>query len=102
MRKIVIALVLLGLFSLSFANAQESEDPQRDSVAVTIYNQGTALIQDRRTFSFEVGDNVVNFADVASSIDPTSVNFTSLTDPLGTRVLEQNYVFDLVGSYALL
>jgi hypothetical protein len=102
MRKILVVLVLLGLFSFSLISAQEGEDPQRDSVAVTIYNQGTALIQDRRTFTFEVGDNIVNFSDVASSIDPTSVNFTSLTDPLGTRVLEQNYVFDLVGSYALL
>jgi hypothetical protein len=39
---------------------------------------------------------------VAASIDSTSVSFKSLTDPTGTSVLEQNYVFDLVGSGALL
>jgi hypothetical protein len=105
MRKILIGLLLLSLLlgSLSFASAQEgSETPERDSVAVTIYNQGTALIKDRRTFTFTAGENLINFSDVASSIDPTSVNFLSITDPLGTRVLEQNYVFDLVGAYALL
>jgi len=39
---------------------------------------------------------------VASGIDPTSVNFKSITDPKGTKVLEQNYVYDLVDSSALL
>jgi hypothetical protein len=105
MRKIFLGIILLALLlgSLSLASAQETGDtPERDSVAVTIYNQGTALIQDRRTFSFTTGENLINFTDVASSIDPTSVNFKSITDPLGTRVLEQNYVFDLVGAYALL
>jgi len=45
---------------------------------------------------------VLNFTDVAASIDATSVSFKSLTDPAGTSVLEQNYVYDLVGSGALL
>lgn len=102
MRKFFLLLLMLGLFSVAFVSAQDSETPERNSVAVTIYNQGTALIQDRRTFTLEAGDNLINFADVASSIDPTSVSFLSLTDPLGTRVLEQNYVYDLVGAYALL
>jgi hypothetical protein len=74
----------------------------RNSVSLTIYNQGTALVQDRRTFELQAGVNLVNFTDVAATIDPTSVSFSSLTDPLGTVVLEQNYVFDLVNSGALL
>jgi hypothetical protein len=73
-----------------------------DSLALTVYNQGTALVQDRRTFELQAGTNTINFTDVAASIDPTSVSFTSLTDPEGTSVLEQNYVFDLVNSSALL
>jgi hypothetical protein len=71
-------------------------------VALTVYNQGTALVKDRRTFEFGSGSNEVSFVDVAAQIDPTSVHFTSLTDPQGTQVLEQNYVFDLVGTSALL
>ena len=76
--------------------------PQSDGVNLTIYNQGTALVQDRRTFTFKRGISMLDFTDVAASIDSTSVSFKSLTDPAGTSVLEQNYVYDLVGSSALL
>lgn len=76
--------------------------PQPDGVNLTIYNQGTALVQDRRTFDLETGISTLDFTDVAASIDSTSVGFKSLTDPNGTSVLEQNYVYDLVGSGALL
>jgi hypothetical protein len=39
---------------------------------------------------------------VAARIDPTTVSFVSLTDPTGTRVLEQSYQFDLVGTGKLM
>lgn len=96
---------LAGTLSLAVAQSSTSTvsgQPNRDSVAVTIYNQGTALVQDRRTFNLNAGNNLINFSDVASSIDPTSVSFKSMTDPAGTTVLEQNYVYDLVGTQALL
>jgi hypothetical protein len=93
---IAAALLLTGA-----ALAQE-EPPMQDGVTLAIYNQGTALVQDRRTFTLQAGRNTLNFTDVAAGIDPTSVTFTSLTDPSGTVVLEQNYVFDLVNSSALL
>ncbi len=74
----------------------------REAVALTIYNQGTALVQDRRSYTLDTGLNLLNFVDVAAGIDPTSVQFNSLTDPDGTVVLEQSYVYDLVDSFALL
>jgi hypothetical protein len=74
----------------------------REGVALTIYNQGTGLVQDRRLFTFAPGLNQLNFTDVAAQIDPTSVQFRSVTDPQGTTVLEQNYAYDLVNSMALL
>ena len=46
--------------------------------------------------------NTVDFRDVAATIDATSVTFQSLTDPDGTVVLEQNYIYDLVDTEALL
>ncbi|MEP6988263.1 MAG: hypothetical protein ABI970_21845, partial [Chloroflexota bacterium] len=76
--------------------------PQSDGVNLTIYNQGTALVQDRRTFTLKRGIGMLDFTDVAASLDSTSVSFKSLTDPANTSVLEQNYVYDLVGSSALL
>jgi hypothetical protein len=71
-------------------------------VALTVYNQGTALVRDRRQVQLTEGVNELRFGDVAASIDPTSVLFESLSDPAGTSVLEQNYEFDLVGAAALL
>jgi hypothetical protein len=103
MKKLILLILVtvVALTGVLTVSAQESETPE-DGVSVTVYNQGTALIQDRRTFVLEDGINVVNFTDVASSIDATSVSFTSLTDPDGTYVLEQNYVYDLVDTSALL
>lgn len=99
-------LLMIGAFAIVSAQEDDTETPddtpQRDSVAVTIYNQGTALVQDLRTFPLDTGLNVINFRDVASSIDATSVSFNSITDPEGTFVLEQNYIYDLVDSATLL
>ena len=40
--------------------------------------------------------------DVAAQIDPTSVHVTSLTEPGGLRILEQNYEYDLLSSETLM
>lgn len=63
---------------------------------------GYALIRDRRAMTLAAGQSDVRFSDVAARIDPTTVAFTSRTDPAGTRVLEQNFVFDLVSPQKLL
>jgi hypothetical protein len=105
MRKVIFFLLLALVFILSAlqtAASKAQDAPLPDGVSIAIYNQGTALIQDRRTIELQVGTNVIDFTDVAATIDATSVSFTSLTDPTGTVVLEQNYVFDLVNSTALL
>ncbi len=99
---ILLTLGLMGAVMVTSTGAQENAAPQRDGVSLAVYNQGTALVQDRRTFTFEEGLNTINFTDVAAGIDPTSVTFVSITDPEGTVVLEQNYVYDLVNSSALL
>lgn len=95
-------LSLLGCFALAATSLAQTPPPSRDSVAITAYNEGTALIQDRRTLTLAAGENVIDFSDVAGTIDPTSVSFKSLSDPEGTYVIEQNYVYDLVGKFALL
>jgi hypothetical protein len=101
MKKITLSLMVMVIALLLFS-AAGAQDAPSDGVSLTIYNQGTALVQDRRTFQLNQGVNTLDFTDVAASIDSTSVSFRSLTDPTGTTVLEQNYVYDLVGSGALL
>lgn len=58
----------------------------------------------KQTREVELGDrrSTVRFTDVAAYIDPTTVSFTSLTDPDGTHVLEQNFEFDLVSTAKLM
>lgn len=71
------------------------------SIALTIYNQGTALVRDQRQFALKEGYNEISFHDVAASIDPTSVLFDSLSGSESISVLEQNFEYDLVGTSAL-
>ncbi len=73
-----------------------------DSTALTVYNNDFAVVKEMRTLLLSDKVATVKFTDVAKRIDPTSVHFKSLTDPTGTRVLEQNYEYDLVGADKLL
>ncbi|RMG78424.1 MAG: DUF4139 domain-containing protein [Chloroflexi bacterium] len=103
MKKRFSLLLLITLLLVGFpVLAQDDAPPPQPGVSVTAYNEGTALVQDRRIFSLGEGMTLLDFTDVAAQIDPTSVTFSSLTDPRGTVVLEQNYVYDLVNSAALL
>lgn len=88
--------------SLGNAPLMASVQAQGAGTALTVYNQNLALVRDTRSLDLDEGVNEVRFSDVASQIDPTSVHFRSLTDPVGTTVLEQNYAYDLVGSSKLL
>lgn len=63
---------------------------------------GYAVVSDRRPLELSRGTGELRFSDVARRIDPTTVSFASLTDPAGTRVLEQNYQYDLVSQQKLL
>jgi hypothetical protein len=62
---------------------------------------GYAMVRHERAVTLGAGRSQLRFTDVAALIDPTTVTFTSLTDP-ATRVLEQNFQFDLVSTDKLL
>ena len=63
---------------------------------------GFALVRLDRELQIPRGRGTIQFTDVAALIDPTTVQFLSLTDPEGTKVLEQNFQFDLVSQQKLL
>lgn len=107
---VAFSLVLLAiLFSIGCQGGNPFSPPatprveaQSTGVDLTVYNQNIALVKDKRTLALKSGTNEVRFTDVAEQIDPTSVQFTSLTDPSGTRVVEQNFAYDIVGSQKIL
>jgi hypothetical protein len=63
---------------------------------------GYATVRHERQIPLVAGRNTIRFSDVAGLIDPTTVSFSSLTDTTGTRVVEQNFQFDLVSTEKLL
>ncbi len=74
----------------------------QEEVAITVYNQDLGLVKDRRTLDLRKGMFHLEFMDVASGIDPTSVHIRSLTDPGALAVHEQNYEYDLLNPEKLL
>lgn len=95
----IFALLTPILFgAILMITAQDS----KGSIALTVYNQGAALIRDQRPMSLDGGINSVALRDVAATIDPSSVNFKSLSDPAGIAILEQSYRHNSLDAKALL
>lgn len=63
---------------------------------------GYAMVRQLREIELPQKSNIVKFTDVAALIDPTTVQFKSLTDPKGTKVGEQDFQFDLVSQQKLM
>jgi len=62
---------------------------------------GYGIVRHDRSFDIERGVSTLRVTDVAALIDPTTVTFTSLDEPR-TRVVEQNFKFDLVSQAKLM
>jgi hypothetical protein len=86
----------------SKASTPATTDKDQVDLAVTVYNSNLALVRDVRQIHLESGVSPLKFEDVASSIDPTTVHFRSLTDPAKLSVVEQNYEYDLLDAQKLL
>ena len=70
--------------------------------ALTIYNDGFALVREQRELDLTDGPQSVLVEDVAQMIEANSVSVRSLSHPGSIRVLEQNYQYDLVSPMAIL
>ena len=67
-------------------------------VAVTIYNNNRALIQDRRVLNLPAGRSRQEFRDVSAQIQPETVTLGGR----GISIVEQNFDFDLLSPAALI
>jgi hypothetical protein len=76
-------------------------DDQVD-LAVTVYNSNIALVRDVRQVGVPGGVFDLRFMDIAATVNPATVHFRSLTEPLHLGVLEQNYEYDLLEPQRLL
>lgn len=92
MRKLTISVIMTAVMAVCFA----MQNSYAGDLAITAYSSGFALVKDTRAISLKSGIGKIDIQDVASTIDPTSVLFKTLSGPGFVSILEQNYQFDLI------
>ena len=83
------------------AQVFRSTSGDRESVAITVYNQNFGLVREIRNLSMGKGRIGLEFADVASTIQSETVHMRPLSGPR-LDILEQNYQYDLLSPQKLL
>lgn len=96
-------LVSLPLL-LGAQSPREIPTTQKDlqSMGVTIYNDGLALVKDQREVRLPKGELQLAFQEVSAQIRPETALLRNLTSPAGFWIAEQNFDFDLLTPQKLL
>lgn len=84
------------------AKLSGSDKRDRESVAVTVYNQNFGVVRETRRLKLGSGRVELSFKDVSANIQPETVRLNSLTKGALFEVLEQNYRYDLLTPAKLL
>lgn len=84
----LLAMMLPLLLSSATAVAQNAQG----DVAVTIYNNNIALVQDGRTLTVPAGRSRQEFPDVSAQIRPETASLAGS----GIAIVEQNFDYDLL------
>ena len=101
MRNLFLLCTALGAASPLLAQVAAVPAPSQTAqgdVAVTIYNNDRALIEDKRLLDLPAGRTRQEFRDVSASIEPATVTLNGR----GVGVVEQNFDFDLLSPAALM
>ena len=78
--------------------AQAVPQTAQGDVAVTIYNNNRALVEDKRILDLPGGRSRQEFRDVSAQIEPATVTLSGR----GIGIVEQNFDFDLLSPAALM
>ncbi len=97
--------VFLAAAAVAFSPGRAGAAPR--PLQITIYNAGAggaaaAWVTQVRRFETAAGLTRWRLTGIAAGIDPSSVQFASLTDPVHTHVVEQTYRNDLQSTRGLL
>ncbi|MGI5991034.1 MAG: DUF4139 domain-containing protein [Methanosarcina sp.] len=90
-----------NLISETVRNLTSEKIEKSGNMEVTVYEQGIALVKEKRGIELQKGVNQVEYTDIASRINPTSVIIED-SENKGIVLLEQNYEYDLLNSSSLL
>ena len=102
MRKLVLLCTALGaarpLIAQDAGPALSALQTAQGDIAVTIYNNDRALVEDKRDLDLAAGRTRQEFRDVSAQIQPETVTLNGR----GISVVEQNFDFDLLTPTALM
>lgn len=87
---------ILVLLSLIFGGTHSVYAEETKSLSVTVYNHGQALINEVRALKIPKGESKIEFADVAQTIVPETLQVKSLSNADAFSVLDMNYEYDLI------
>lgn len=99
---VLIALCFSALRSAAEPGERSSGSADRQSLNVTIYNGGLALVHDRRRIRLATGLNRIAWRDVSAQMNATSALLQTIGSGNQVSVLEQNFDYDLLDPSALL
>jgi len=89
---LILAAVPCAAHAQTAPESAPGEKTAQGDVAVTIYNNDLALIQDKRMLALPAGRTRQEFADVSAAIRPETVTLSAAN----TAIVEQNFDFDLL------
>ncbi|NMC72059.1 MAG: DUF4139 domain-containing protein [Myxococcales bacterium] len=95
---------LAGLAAAALAARAAAQEPPmvvsgpegRQSANVTVYNNNLAVVRETRRVELPAGTSVLRYADVAKQVRPETVYIRDVQDPNAVRVVEQNFLYDLL------
>jgi len=97
-----ISMLIAPLTSIADVRERASTLADQQSINLTIYNGGTALIHDQRRVFLTVGLNRIAWRDVSANMEPASAIVDSSGSSSRISVLEQNFDYDVLDQDSLL
>jgi hypothetical protein len=104
-RMLHVALALAGLtafLALTGGPVQRGAAQVAPEVELTVYNDNSALVKERRQITLTRGLNSIMLNNVAAGIKPTSVLLAATNNATNIQLLEQSYQYDVASSSTLL
>lgn len=86
------ALAAMAVAAIPAIAQSSSDETAQGDLAVTIYNNDQALVQDVRQLNIPQGRSRIEFPDVSARIRPETLSFAAK----GAGIIEQNFDFDLL------
>ncbi|MFN4239536.1 MAG: DUF4139 domain-containing protein [Erythrobacter cryptus] len=87
-----LAAAAAALLAAGAAAQTASEESAQGDLAITIYNNDLALVQDVRQLAIAAGRSRIEFPDVSARIQPETLSFAAAA----TTIIEQNFDYDLL------